>query len=256
MMYFSRLKTAVILGALPARRDPLHPEPVPRPGRLAAVAHRASRPGPARRLLPAARGGHEGGGQGAAGQPGRRRAPGAAARRRSSIRRWRRSPTRTASCCNCATPTKTDAAVAALRPLISRRGTDRHARNSTSPSNPDGTITADAVAGRAERPRPGRGAAVDRDRPPPHRRNRRGRSADHPAGRQPHRGAVARHRRSQPDQGVAGQDRAHDVPAGGRDGERERRRRRRRPATSSCRCRTIRTRRSRCASGWTWTAAT
>ena len=69
------------------------------------------------------------------------RPPGAAAGHRSSTRRWRRSPTRTASCCGCAIPPKPDAALAALRPLITRRGADRHAGIRRSTSSPDGTIT-------------------------------------------------------------------------------------------------------------------
>ena len=123
-------------------------------------------------------------------------------------------------------------------------------------SSPDGTImlTLSPVAlnARATRRRP----AVDRDRPPPHRRDRRGRPADHPAGHRPHRGAAARHRGPEPDQGTAGQDRAHDVPARGRDREPRRRAARRRPGSTTCRCRTTRARSSRCAAGWTWTAAT
>ena len=117
---------------------------------------RPSGPRPARRQLPAAGGRHEGGDEGAAGQPGRRRAPGAAQRRRSSIRRSSRSPTRTGSCCACATPRKTDAAVAALQPLISQ---------DASTGRPDMAIGSDpgrhdhadpVAAGAARRGRPAR----------------------------------------------------------------------------------------------------
>ena len=42
MMYFSRLKTAVILGVCLLGAISLHPQPIPRPGRLDALAHRSS----------------------------------------------------------------------------------------------------------------------------------------------------------------------------------------------------------------------
>ena len=110
-------------------------------------------------------------------------------------------------------PAKTDAAVAALKPLISQDASTGLPDMAIG-SDPDGTITltlsAPALAARAA----GRGGPVDRDRPPPHRRNRRGRPADHPPGPQPHRRAASRHRRSRPHQAVDRQDRAYDVPAG------------------------------------------
>ena len=78
--------------------------------------------------------------------------------------------------------TKLDAAQAAIRPLIAAEGPTGTPEFDMA-ATPDGTIvlTLSPVALNARAPR--RGAAVDRDRPPPHRRDRRGRSADHPAGR-------------------------------------------------------------------------
>ncbi len=64
--------------------------------------------------------------------------------------------------------TKLDAAQAAIRPLITAGGSHRDAgiRHGRNPGRHD---RADAVAGGAERARPRGGAAVDRDRAPPDR---------------------------------------------------------------------------------------
>ena len=130
-------------------------------------------------------------------------------------------------------PSKTDAAIGGAEAAGHRRGPDRRPR----PRHRQPAGRNDhphPVAGGTERPGARRGAAVDRDRPPAHRRNRRGRSADHPAGQRPHRRAAPRHRRSRADQAVARQDRAHDLPVGGRSRQPHRRRtaadRRRLPA--------------------------
>ena len=118
----------------------------------------------------------------------------AARRRRSSIRRWTPQPDQNRILLQLRDPTQAGRRAGGAAAADRCRGTDRRRRTSTSPSSPDGTITLTlspvALNARATR----RGAAVDRDRPPPHRRDRRGRSADHPAGRRPHRGAVAGHR--------------------------------------------------------------
>ena len=152
MMYFTPLKTAVILGLCLLGAILCIPNLFPAPA--AWLPWRQVHLGLDLRggVLPAAGGGHEGGGQGAAGQHGRRACARRCGRARSSTRRWRRSPTRTASCCSCAIATKTDAAVAAIRPLIAAEGP------TGTPEFDDGVQPgrhdhADAVAGRAERAR-------------------------------------------------------------------------------------------------------
>ena len=104
-------------------------------------------------------------------------------------------------------------------------GSHGRCRISTWLRRPDGTIvlTLSPVALNARAL--GGGAAVDRDRAPPHRRNRRGRSADHPAGRHPHRRAVARHR-AIPNRikELLGKTAHMTFQSGGRDGECQRRR--------------------------------
>ena len=77
-------------------------------------------------------------------------------------------------------------------------------------------ITLSRTALGADRPACRR--TVDRHRAPPHRRDRRDRSADHPPGQRPHRDPAARRGGPQPHQGAAGQDGKDDVPSAGRAG--------------------------------------
>ena len=109
--------------------------------------------------------------------------------------------------------TKLDAAVAAIRPLIAAEGPTGTPEFELA-SSPDGTIvlTLSPVALNAR----ARGAVQQSIEIVRRRIDETG-VVDPQITQQgdtPHRGAVARHQRSQPDQGAAGQDRAHDVPAG------------------------------------------
>ena len=154
-------------------------------------------------------------------------------------------------------PGKIEAAVAALKPLISAEG-PTGAPDLTIDSTPDGQITADPVAGGAE----GAGARA--------RCSSRSRSC---AGASTRPAWSIRRSPSRATTASWCSCPGSAIPTGSRqllgktahmtfrlvdeDGERRTRRRRcRRRATSSCRCRTTRSRRSRCASGSTSMAPT
>ena len=153
MMYFSRLKTAVILGVCLLGVLLCMPNLFPAPAAWLPWRPGPSRPRPARRQLPAAGGRHGGGHQGAARQPRRRGAPGAAQRRASSTRRSRAAAGQNRVAAAAARPGQTsDAAIAALQPLTSRqwptaRRTSTIARRRRRRDHPD------ALAGGAARPR-------------------------------------------------------------------------------------------------------
>ncbi len=73
----------------------------------------------------------------------------------------------------------------------------------------------DADRGRAARQGEFGGGAIHRDRAPARRRDRRGRGVDRPPGAKPHPGDAAGCRGPQPDQGPARPHGAHDLPPGG-----------------------------------------
>ena len=181
-------------GRLPAWHTDGRAQPVPGARGLDALAHGPSRPRSARRQLPAARGRYEGGAEGTPRQPRRRRPPGPA--HRPDLLPDAGTPAR---------PEPHPAAPA-------RRRQDRRRGRGAEAADQPGRRNRPARHGDRLRPRrhhhpdpvrPGtggrasrRGGPVDRDRPPPHRRNRRARPADHPPGPGPHRRPASRRRRS------------------------------------------------------------
>ena len=246
MLYFGRLKTTLILGVCILGALLCLPNLLRAARRLAAVAHSPSRPGPARRLLPAAAGGHGGAGQGAAGHHAGPLAPGAG---RASTAAWRSRRARTASAVALRDPAQAQAATDALKTAAANPDGTQDFDIAT---RPDGTLSLTLNEAALRRPRHRRRAAIDRDRAPPHRRHRRARPADHPPGREPHRRAASRRGRPEPHQAAARHHREDDVPPGGRGGRPQppRAARRRDPADGE----RSRTARSCCAAGSRWTA--
>ena len=130
----------------------------------------------------------------------------------------------TMSATRCATPTS---AIPASRSKATRSSsrsatrTDRRGAQALGKLDPeltvdiaaDGPGTLPSARSRPSAAQSGR-RAVDRDHPPPHRRDRH-QGADDPArGQRPHPGPAPGHRQSRARQGAARQDRQADLPAG------------------------------------------
>ena len=197
MMYFSRLKTALVLGVCVLGVLLCAAEPVPRPGALAALAHHPSRAGPARRQLPADGSGHERGdpASGWRAWP-TARAHVAAPRRHRPLRWSRRSRPRSRLLIPLDEPAKQDAALRrAARPGDHQRP-GRHRPARPGPRHPARRQRhRDAVAGGADTSAPPR--AVQQSIEIVRRRIDETGVVDPQIARQgdrPHRGAVAGHR--------------------------------------------------------------
>ena len=257
MMYFTPLKTAVILGlcllgvllCIPN----LFPAPAPwLPG------GRCSRPRPARRVLPAARGGHEGGGEGTAGKPGRRGRARRCGRANIFYQTLAGEPDQNAHRCWAARcrpgPTRRSRRAGHQIPTEGPTGTPDIEVAST----PDGTITATLTRGR--RCTRGRCGAVEQSIEIVRRRIDETGVAEPLIARQGRTASWCSCRASsdpEPDQGAAGQDRPHDLPPAWTRRRTRAGRRRRRACDPTCRCRTGRAGTlSRCAGGSRWMAPT